>query len=116
MKILTWIKSLSWLAILGTIGAAIAMVLNARRAGKMEANVARDEQKVKNLQHGTRADIEAAKQLQDAISLKKIQAREVRKKSAKSLERLGQDETMADIAKRFNGKRVRHRSDPSAGL
>ena len=31
-----------------------------------------------------------------------------------SLERLGQDETMADIAKRFNGKRVRKRTPPIA--
>jgi len=109
MKFLTWVKSLGWIAILGAIGAAIMMILNARRAGKMEANVAHQETRIKQLQQGTANDIQAATKLQEGIAIKKVKAREVRKKSEASLERLGQDETMADIAKRFNGRRVRSR-------
>ena len=114
MKFLTWIKSLGWIAILGAIGAAIMMILNARRAGKLEANVAHQETRIKQLQQGTATDIQAAAKLQEGIAVKKVKAREVRKKSEASLERIGQDETMADIAKRFNGRRVRSRPDPAA--
>ena len=114
MKFVTWIKSLGWIGLLGAIGAGIMMILNAYRAGKMEAKVVRDEQLVETLRQGTVIDIRAAKQLQNIIILKKVQARKVRKRSEASLERIGQDETMADIAKRFNGKRVRRRKDATA--
>ena len=113
MKLLAWLKGLSWLAIGGAILAAIGMVLNAYRAGKMEAQVVAGEAKIDGLRQETVADLKAARKLQDNIAAKKIEARAVRKKSEKSLERLGQDETMADIAKRFNGKRVRRREDPT---
>lgn len=113
-KFITWIKSLSWIAIAGAIGTAVLMVLNARRAGKMEAEVAHGEEKIKKLQEGSAADIKQAKKLQDKITVRKIQAREVRKRSETSLERIGQDETMADIAARFNGKRVRSRKDAAS--
>ncbi len=106
---IAWLKGLSWVVILGAIGAAIMMVVNAHRAGKMEANVKHQEGRVKELNAGTTDDIKAAARLQNNITAKKILAREIRHRSEASLERLGQDETMADIAKRFNGKRVRHR-------
>ncbi len=108
-----WLKSLSWVAVGGVILAAIGMVLNARRAGKIEADVEHGEAKIKELQDGTKADINEAHRLQISIDSKKTQARTIRKKSEKSLERIGQDETMADIAKRFNGKRVRRRKTPT---
>ena len=117
MKFITWIKGLSWLVIGGAIFAAIGMILNARRAGKMEAEVAHDETRIKELNKGTAVEIQAAAKLQDGIGVKKIKAREVRKKSEASLERIGQDETMADIATRFNNKnnkRVRSRADTAA--
>ena len=87
------------------------MVMRARAVGKMEATIEHQEGLVSVLQGGTNKDILAAKRLQNDIASKKIEAREIRKKSEASLERIGQDETMADIAKRFNGKRVRSRSD-----
>ncbi len=89
------------------------MVLNARRAGKMEAVVEQGETRIKQLNLGTSDDIQAAANLQASIDVKKFKAREIRKKAEKHQERIGQDETMADIAMRFNGKRVRHRSDPA---
>ncbi len=113
MKLWTWIKGLSWVAILGAVGAAAVMVLNAKRAGKLEANVAHQEDEIKELNKGSIEDVQAAKKLQEGIAVKKEKAREVRKKSEASLERIGQDETMADIAERFNGKRVRRREDPA---
>jgi hypothetical protein len=114
MKLWTWIKSLSWIAIGGAIVTAIMMILGAKRSGKMEAEVAHDEERIKTLQKGTAADIQKAKTLQQGIDAKKIKAREVRKKTEKRLERIGEDESMADIAARFNGKRVRSRSDTAA--
>ncbi len=110
MKFITWLKGLSWIVIAGAIGAAIMMVLNARRAGKMEADIKHQEAQIEGLHQGTKDDLEAAAVLQIKIVVKKEKARDIRKKSEASLERIGQDETMADIAKRFNGKRVRHRS------
>ena len=111
---IAWLKGLSWVAVLGAIGVAAGMILNARRAGVMEAEVAHKEARIKDLQKGTGKNIQAAARLQSEIGIKKLKAREVRKKSEASLERLGQDETMADIAKRFNGKRVRSRSNTAA--
>ncbi len=116
MKFVPWIKSLSWIAIAGTIGAAIMMILNARRAGKMEAEVAHGESRIKDLEKGSAVDIQEARKLQVGITARKKKAREVRKKSEASLERIGTDETMADIAARFNGKRVRSRADTAAEL
>lgn len=113
MKLWAWLKSLSLIAVLGMIGAAIMMVWRAHAAGKLEANIKHEEAELKKLQAGTVEEIQEAALLQDYITDKKIRAREVRKKSEASLERIGQHETMADIALRFNGKRVRHRSDPA---
>ena len=114
MKFVAWFKGLSWIVIVGAIGAAIMMVLRAFSAGKMEATIAHQEAKVDELNKGTKDDLEAAADLQIDIVLKKEKARNIRKKSEKSLERIGQDATMADIAKRFNGKRVRSRSSKAA--
>ena len=113
MKIITWLKSLSWIVILGAIGTAIIMVLNAFRAGKMEADVKHQEADLDRLNQDTKVEIAAATKLQDSIAKKKVKAREVRKKSEASLERIGQHETMADIADRLNSKsgRVRSRTD-----
>jgi len=115
-KFAVWIKSLSWIVVTGIIWAAISMILNARRAGALEVEVAQGEARIKMLEKGSIVDIQAARKLQNQIGAKKIDARLVRKKSEKSLERLGQHETMADIADRFNSKsgRVRSRKDSAA--
>ena len=115
-SLMTWLKSLSWVMILGAIGAGIMMILNARRAGFLEAEVAQSEAKIKGLNKGTKAEIQEAAKLQDSIDTKKIEARAIRKKSEANLNRIGQDETLADIAKRFNGKRVRSREDTASEL
>ncbi len=110
-RILQWVSGLSGVALFAAVGAAIMMVLRAYQAGKMEVKIEHQEGRVLVLEGGTNKDIIAAKRLQNDIASKKIEAREIRKKSEASLERIGQDETMADIAKRFNGKRVRSRTD-----
>jgi len=109
-----WLKSLSWVVISGAIFAAAVMVYQAWRAGQQEAVIKFQEDRVKELQQGTRWDINKAKLLQSEIAANKIQARDTRKKSEAALERIGQDETMADIAERFNNKRVRSRKDHTA--
>ena len=115
-QLTAWFKSLGWVVLVGAVGAGIMFVLNARRAGFLEAEVAHDESKIKKLNKDTISDVKEAAKLQDRIATKKIQARVVRKKSEATLERIGQDETTADIAKRFNGKRVRSREDTAAKL
>lgn len=116
MKFLTWLKSLGVVAVLGMIGAAILMVWRAHAAGRMEAEITQQETRIKDLNKGTAVDIQAAARLQSGIAVKKKKAREIRKKAEKHQERIGQDETMADIAKRFNGKRVRSGSDTASEL
>ena len=63
MKIWTWFKSLSWIAIAGAIGGAIYMVLNAYRAGQMEIEVEHDETRIKELEQGAASneDVKKAK-------------------------------------------------------
>lgn len=116
MKLWTWLKGLGWLAVGGAILAAVMMVLRAFAAGKMEAEIAHDEGRIIDLQGGTAVEIQEAAKLQKSIGVKKIKAREIRKKAEKHQERIGQNESMADIAARFNGKRVRSRSDTAAEL
>ncbi len=115
-KFAVWIKSLSWIVVTGIIWAAIGMILNARRAGKLEAKIVHKESQVKDLRKDQAVDIRVAKKLQDEIAVAKIEALIVRRKSEKSLERIGQDEMLADIADRFNSKsgRVRDRKDPAS--
>ena len=111
-----WLKSLSIWAILGAIGASVIMILNARRSGRMEANIEHDEEKIRQLNKGTDADIQSAKVLQQEIKIKKIEAKAIRHKSEAALERVGNDsDTLKDIAFRFNNSgRVRRRSNPIA--
>lgn len=114
MKFITWLKSLGLVVILAAVGAAILMVLRAFAAGKMEAEVAHQETRIKELEAGTVSEIQQAAKLQKGIGAKKRKAREIRKKAEKHQERIGQNETMADIATRFNNKRVRSRADTAA--
>ncbi len=116
MKIWVWLKSLSWVAIVGAIAAATMMVIRAFQASKMEAIVTSQEERIQDLSQGTIDDIKEAAALQKANIVRKRKAREIRKKSEANLERIGQDETMADIAERFNNKRVRSREDTATGL
>lgn len=98
-------------AILIAMFAGAMMVRHARRAGVIETDVKHQEAEIVRLNKGTTVDIHEAKARQEAIAEKKLQARAVRKKAEANLNRIGQDETMADIAERFNNKRVRARSD-----
>jgi len=106
-KFTAWIKSLSWIVVAGIIWAAVGMILNARRAGKIEAEIVQKESQVKALRKDQAVDIRVAKKLQDEIAVKKIEAVIVHRKTEASFERMGKDETIADIAERFNGKKVR---------
>ncbi len=115
-KFITWIKSLSWIVIGGAVFAAVGMILRAISAEKLEAQVEQGETEIKQLNKGTANDIKAAAEKQVKIDVKKVKAREIRKKAEKHQERIGQHETMADIAARFNGKRVRSREDTAAEL
>jgi hypothetical protein len=114
MKIITWFKSLGLVAVLGGIGAAVLMVMRAHAAGRLEAEIKHQEARVDALGTASADEVAAAAKLQEQIAVKKVKAREIRKKAEKHQERIGEDETMADIAARFNGKRVRGRSDTTA--
>jgi hypothetical protein len=116
VKFITWVKSLGLVVVLAAVGAAIMMVLRAFAAGKMEAEVAQQETRIEELRAGTAVDIQAAATLQRGIAAKKIRARAIRKKAERHQERIGENETMADIATRFNNKRVRSRADTATEL
>jgi hypothetical protein len=108
-----WLKSLSIWAILGAIGAAIVMILGARRDGKLQADIKHGEAQIKELNKGTVDDVLKAKKIQDQIKSKKIQAYAVRTRSEKALSRVADDsETMADVASNFN--RVRKPANPTS--
>ena len=98
-------------AILIAMFAGAMMVRHARRAGVIETNVKHQETTIRQLNKGTVVDIAEAAALQVVIAENKKHARDVRKKAEANLNRIGQDETMADIAERFNNKRVRSRAD-----
>jgi hypothetical protein len=113
MKLLSWLKSLSIWAIIGAIVTAIIMVLNARRAGALEATTVHQEGKVFDLQNGTGADILEAKKLQEKIAANKVKAQVLREKSELAMETVANvSETISDIAVRFN--RVRKPANSTA--
>lgn len=115
MKIWTWIKSLSWVAIAGAAVTAIYFVFNAMRASGLETRAENAEKVAENLLNDqTRKNIEKAAKLQAGAAKDKEKASAVKAAAEKSLEKLSEsDNTMADIADRFNKRKHRVRDEPT---
>jgi hypothetical protein len=112
VNIVAWFKSLSWVAILGAAATAVYFVVNAMRASGMEKRAANAEKNAENLLHDvTKKNIEKAARLQARAAKDKEKATAVKAAAVKSLEKLSEsDNTMADIADRFNKRELRDRA------
>lgn len=109
MKFWTWFKGLGLVAIAGAIVTAILMVLGGAKVGRQERRADRAEKQAEALAHDrTKQGIEKAAKLNTAAKKHKDKAATIRKKTEARLQELGdKDETMADIADRFNKRKLR---------
>ena len=108
MKLWSWIKSLGSVAILGAIGVAIAMVLNGASAGRQRRRADDAEKRAEALANDrTKKGIEAAAELQKAAAKDKKKAAATRENMEAQLEKLSEDDELADIADRFNKRKLR---------
>lgn len=112
---LDWIKSLSWIVIAGAIGTAILLVLNAVRASRLEDRANAGEQReAELLNSGITGNLVKASALQKEIAQVKDKAAVLRAKAETQLEKLSEsDNTMADIADRFNKRKLRDQAGGS---
>ena len=108
MKIWTWIKSLSWLVIAGAILSAVLMVLGGAKAGRLQRRADRAENKIETLAHDkTKKGIEKAAKLQKQKDTHLEKAAATRQRMKEQLEKISEDDEMADIADRFNKRKLR---------
>jgi len=114
-SVIAWFKSLGIWAILGTMLAAAMLALRAQQKGKIEAKNEYDEDRIKNLNTETEADIIEAAKRQEAIARRNKKAEAIDKKSEAAAARVGQDESASDVFSRFNNGRVR-RASPIAPI
>ena len=113
MKIWTWIKSLSWITIAGAVAGAVYLAFNAARASGLQKRAEHSEKIAENLiQDKTKKNIDKAAKLQAGAAKDKKKAVAVKAKAEKQLEKLSEtDSTMADIADRFNKRKLRKPTD-----
>ena len=108
MKLWTWIKSLSWLVIAGAIITAVLMVLGGAKAGRSQRRADRAEKQIEAIAHDrTKKGIEKAAKLQKQKDTHLNKAAAARQRMEMQLEKISEDDEMADIADRFNKRRVR---------
>lgn len=107
-KIWTWFKSLSLIAVLGAIGTAILFILNAMKASRLQKRAAHAEAIAENIiQDHTKKNIDKAAELQKKAASDKSRAKTAKEKAEAQLAAIGdKDETMADIADRFNKRQL----------
>lgn len=109
MKIWNWFKSLSWIAVAGAIGTAILLVLGGAKSTRLKKRADHAEKVAEIIiQDNTKKSIEKAAKLQEQATRDKAKAATITEAAEKRLEELGaKDETMADIADRFNKRKLR---------
>jgi len=112
MKLWTWLKSLSWVAAIGTVLVAVAFAMAGLKAGRNKRNQLNAEKQVESLAHDqTRAGIEAAAKHQKKADKAKKKVAAAHKTMESNLEEMGKaNEDIDSIADRFNSKRVRRSS------
>ena len=111
-KAWVWIKSLSWVAIAGAIVTAVLMVLGGAKSTRLKKRADHAEKVAENLiQDKTKKNIDKAAKLTAKAERDKTKAAAITKAAEKRLEELGaKDETMADVADRFNKRKLRDRA------
>jgi cytochrome c-type biogenesis protein CcmH/NrfG len=98
-----------WLSIAGAAVTAVLLVLAGAKVGREKRRADKAEQQAQAYHHqGSKKAIEKAAKLQAKSDVHKQNAEATRQRMETQLESLGEkDETLADIAERFNGRRVR---------
>jgi hypothetical protein len=108
VKLWTWFKSLSWIAIAGAILTAVLMVMGGAKAGRQQRRADRAESKIESMAHDkTKKGIEKAAKLQKQKDSHLEKAAATRQRMEAQLEKLSEDDEMADIADRFNKRKLR---------
>jgi hypothetical protein len=110
MKLWDKIKSLGWIATAGIVLTAILMALGGAKAGRLQRRVTETENQLTTLAHDrTKKGIEKAAKLQKTVEKHKEKAAVTRQRTEARLKELGEkDETLADIADRFNKRKLRN--------
>jgi hypothetical protein len=105
------IKAFGPVKIAGSILTAVLLVLAGAKAGREKRRAEKAEKKVESLHfEGSKKSIEKAVELQKQVDSHKEKAELVKQGMEAKLEELGsKDETLADVADRFNARRVRKR-------
>lgn len=113
MKLWGWVKSLSWVTVAGAVIAGALFAFAGVRSSQRKKVAENLEQRADNLLLSrTKKDVEKAGELRVKADAKKKEASEIREKAAARLNEMGsKDETLADIADRFNKRRVRRDAD-----
>lgn len=108
-----WLKN-AWVT-LGVIASAIALALLGRKATKLSAQVkAKEDMASELLNKGTSKELKKSKELIESASRDKDVGVAVRNKMQEHLDNIGSnDETLDDIAHRFNSRRLRNDSHQS---
>lgn len=108
-KAWAWVKSLSWVAIAGAIVTAVLMVLGGAKITRQQRRADNAERKITAIAHDkTKKGIEKAAKLQKQKDKHLDKAAATRQRTEARLEELGdKDETLADIADRFNKRKLR---------
>lgn len=102
---------MKWLKTLGAILAAILLVLAGAKVGRHKRRALRAEAQAENLLiDRTKVNLEKAAKLQKKVVVEKRKAAEAKVAAIAQLEKISeQDETLEDIADRFNSRRKRKR-------
>lgn len=115
---MSWVnklKSLSWVAIAGACVTAVLMVLGGAKVGREERKARQLEGEIEALKHDmTKQGINRAAKLQEKKNTHLKKAETVLAQTESRLERISEDDTMADIAERFNNRSVRKRTSTTA--
>lgn len=103
------------MAIVGAIVTAILMVLGSAKVSRLQRNAKHLENDITALAHDrTKKGIEVAAKKQKQKDKLLDSADATLKLTEARLEKISEDDTMADIAERFNNRRVRKRTDSPA--
>ena len=101
-------------AVLVLLGVGVAL-LAAKASRKIVSAAKKDERVIDMKNSMISGELVAADELADAAAIDINAAIEIKRKLNNNLVKMGQaNENMDDIAKRFNGKRVRKRTSDSA--
>lgn len=113
MKLWTWVKTLPLWAVLGAVTTAVFMAMAGAKAARFEKRARNAQTNAENLlQDKTKLNVEKAAKLQREAEKHKEKAAIAKAEAEARIEELGnKNETLDDIADRFNSRRLRKSTD-----